>query len=144
MNVTKLTEVHIHDASSYVREALEGTGYKISTNVRSGGWLDITARKHGTLDGYSASVEITSNNLARAPELKIAVDAIYKAIRGFKGDGITDNTAALRSAVDVVVTDEMRAAGAVKVNKDGTCIITPRTEAEYLALDELIRKSRAA
>jgi hypothetical protein len=42
----------------------------------------------------------------------------------------------------VAITKEMRAAGLVKVNKDGTYSITPRTEAEHLALDELIRKSR--
>jgi hypothetical protein len=43
-----------------------------------------------------------------------------------------------------MVTDEMRAAGLVEVHKNGTLTITPTTEAEHLALGELIRKSRDA
>src|SRR5690349_16521463 len=57
MNVTKLTEVHIHDASNYVRETLDTPNVKASTVVGVGGFR-IAVRYAGTLNGFTVEVPL--------------------------------------------------------------------------------------
>jgi hypothetical protein len=101
MTVTKLTEVHIHDASNYAREELEDTGRKISTNVRLG-WFDITARKRGTLFADGVSVVTNGDAFVDVRRLEGAVRLLREKIMEVQdliGDGITDDTPALRRAL---------------------------------------------
>jgi hypothetical protein len=115
MTVTKLTEVHIHDASNYAREALEDTGRKISTNVRPG-WFDITARKRGTLFADGVSVVTNGDAFVDVRRLEGAVRLLREKIMEVQdliGDGITDDTPALRQALRVVAPGE-----AVSITQD--------------------------
>jgi hypothetical protein len=82
VTVTKLTEVHMHDASNYAREVFEDVkGYKISTSVRPG-WLDITARRHGTLSTYGVSAAIENDAYIPVRRLKAVVRLLRDTICG--------------------------------------------------------------